>query len=188
MIATDRIQAMAAADGTFFNGYFGEFNAKLRTPLRVNIMSGVMSTVFVIASAYYVEGDGAALFAVVLYCAISTLLVSYLTIVPALMKLKRTRSDVFRAYQVPGGNTGFQILGWIVLIYIIIGSVVALLPGVLERALGQEYDYNEIWGTSEANVLGFTLATFVIVVLLGIAGYLGGGRVRAGEVTDALND
>ena len=44
MIATDRIQAMAAADGTFFNGYFGEFNAKLGTPLRVNIMSGVMST------------------------------------------------------------------------------------------------------------------------------------------------
>lgn len=185
MIATDRIQAMAAADGTFFNGYFGEFNERFGTPLRVNIMSGVMSTIFVIMSAVYVEGDSAALYSVVLYCAISTLLVSYLAIVPALMKLKRTRPEVHRPYQVPGGNTGFQILALLMLIYIIIGSIVALLPGGLERLLGIGYDYQEIWGTSGANVIGFTVATFGLVVLLGIAGYLGGGRVRSGEITDA---
>lgn len=188
MIATDRIQAMAAADGTFFNGYFGEFNEKLGTPLRVNIMSGVMSTIFVVASSLYVEGDSAAIFSVVLYCAISTLLVSYLTIIPALMVLKTRYPQVRRTYVVPGGTAGFQLMSALVLIYIVIGSVVALFPGLLERALGIEYDYLEIWGTTQGNVLGFTLGTFVIVVLLGVAGYLGGGRVRANLVTDATND
>lgn len=188
MIATDRIQAMAAADGTFFRGYFGEFNEKLGTPLRVNLMSGVMSTIFVVAATSIVEGDAAALFNVVLFCAVSTLLVSYLAIVPALMKLKRIYPDVPRAYEVPGGKLGFHILGWIVLLYIIIGTVVALAPGLIEGILGIEYNYLDIWGTTQANVLGFTLGTFGIVVLIGIVGYLGAGKVRANLVSDASND
>ncbi|MTB10082.1 MAG: amino acid permease, partial [Actinobacteria bacterium] len=178
MIATDRIQAMAAADGTFFSGYFGEFNEKLGTPLRVNILSGVMSTVFVVAASLLVEGDAAVLFSVVLFCVISTLLVSYLTIIPALMKLKRIYPDVPRSYQVPGGSRGFHILGSLVMAYIVIGSIVALFPGTLETALGMEYDYTEIWGTTQGAVLGFTLGTFVIVVLIGVIGYLGAGKVR----------
>jgi amino acid transporter len=178
MIATDRIQAMAAADGTFFNGYFGEFNEKLGTPLRVNILSGVMSTVFVVAATLLVEGDAAVLFSVVLFCAISTLLVSYLTIIPALMKLKRIYPDVPRSYQVPGGTRGFHILGSLVMAYIVIGSIVALFPGILESALGMEYDYAEIWGTTQGAVMGFTLGTFAVVVLIGVVGYLGAGKVR----------
>jgi amino acid transporter len=178
MIATDRIQAMAAADGTFFSGYFGEFNEKLGTPLRMNLMSGVMSTVFVVAATLLVEGDAAVLFSVVLFCAISTLLVSYLTIIPAIMKLKRIYPDVPRSYQVPGGSRGFHILGSLVMAYIVIGSIVALFPGTLETALGMEYDYAEIWGTTQGAVLGFTLGTFAVVVLLGVVGYLGAGKVR----------
>ena len=178
MIATDRIQAMAAADGTFFSGYFGEFNEKLGTPLRMNLMSGVMSTVFVVAATLLVEGDAAVLFNVVLFCAISTLLVSYLAIIPALIKLKRIYPDVPRTYQVPGGTKGFNVLAFVVLAYIIIGSIVALFPGTLETVLGMEYDYTEIWGTSQGSVLGFTLGTFAIVVLIGVIGYLGAGKVR----------
>jgi amino acid transporter len=178
MIATDRIQAMAAADGTFFGGYFGEFNAKLGTPLRVNMMSGVMSTIFVVAATKLVEGDAAVLFGVVLFCAISTLLVSYLAIVPALIKLKRIYPDVPRAYVVPGGDRGFKILGYLVMFYITVGSIVALFPGLLETVFGLDYNYLDIWGTSKANVLGFTLGTFAVVVLLGIVGYLGAGKVR----------
>ncbi len=178
MIATDRIQAMAAADGTFFSGYFGEFNQKLGTPLRMNLLSGVMSSVFVVAATLLVEGDAAVLFSVVLFCAISTLLVSYITIIPALMKLKRIYPDVPRSYQVPGGSRGFHILGILVYVYIIIGSIVALFPGTLESALGMEYDYAEIWGTTQGAVMGFTLGTFAIVVLIGVLGYLGAGKVR----------
>ena len=188
MIATDRIQAMAAADGTFFGGYFGEFNEKLGTPLRVNILSGVTSTIFVVAASKLVEGDAAALFAVVLYCAISTLLVSYVIIIPALITLKRKYPNVNRTYTVPGGDTGFTILGGLVFLYIAIGSFIALAPGVLEGLFGIEYSYDDIWGTSKANVLGYTLGTFAIVILIAVVAYLGAGRVRANLVSDTSND
>ena len=114
----------------------------------------------------------------VLFCAISTLLVSYLAIIPALIKLKRIYPDVPRSYQVPGGSKGFNVLAFVVFAYIIIGSIVALFPGTLETVLGMEYDYTEIWGTSQGSVLGFTLGTFAIVVLIGVLGYLGAGKVR----------
>ncbi|CAB4344377.1 MAG: amino acid permease [Actinobacteria bacterium] len=185
MISTDRIQAMAAADGAFFGGYFGEFNRKLGTPLRVNILSGVTSSIFVIAATLLVEGSVATLFAIVLFCAISTLLVSYIIIIPSVVKLKRIYPDVPRAFSVPGGLTGFRILAGIVLFYITIGSIVALLPGVLENLLGLGYDYQEIWGSSAASVIGFTFGTFVVVIMLSVVGYFGGARVRADLVTES---
>ena len=45
MIGSDRIQAVAAYDGSFFP-FFGVFNRKLGTPVRVNVMSGIASSVF----------------------------------------------------------------------------------------------------------------------------------------------
>jgi glutamate:GABA antiporter len=43
MIASDRVQAMAAADGAFPR-WFGAFHPKLNTPLRGNILSGVVAS------------------------------------------------------------------------------------------------------------------------------------------------
>ena len=188
MIATDRIQAMAAADGTFFSGYFGEFNEKLGTPLRVNILSGVTSTVFIAAAMTLVNGSVAAVFAVVLTCAITTLLVSYIVIVPALMKLKRVYHDVPRTYVVPGGNLGFQLLGGIVTIYILIGSIASLFPGVLEGLFGISYSFEDTWGVTQVGFEIFTLGTLGVVIVIGILGYAFAGKVRAGEVTDSSND
>ena len=45
MIGSDRIQAVAAYDGAFFP-FFGVFNRKLGTPVRVNVLSGIVSTAF----------------------------------------------------------------------------------------------------------------------------------------------
>lgn len=178
MMATDRIQAMAAADGSFFGGWFGEFNAKYGTPLRINILSGVMSTIFVAAAMTLVDGDAASIFTVVLVCAISTLLVSYIIIIPSVMKLNRTRRDVERAYEVPGGVRGFQITGSILFIYICIGSIGVVFPGTLESVFGIEYNFEDIWGMSRGNVQLFTAGTMAVVILVAIAGYVGGKKLR----------
>lgn len=180
MMATDRIQAIASADGAFFSGWFGQFSEKYGTPVRVNILSGFMSTAFLIAAMTIVEGDAASIFAVVLVCAISTLLVSYTIILPSVMKLNRTRRDVVRPYQVPGGVRGFQILGSILFIYICIGSIGVVFPGTLEGIFGLEYDFQEIWGMARADVQLFTAGTMLVVIIIAIAGYAGGKKVRAG--------
>ncbi|MDR6416966.1 hypothetical protein [Pseudarthrobacter sulfonivorans] len=44
MIISGRMQAMAAADGSFFGGFFGRFHPKLRMPIRVNTLSGVVGS------------------------------------------------------------------------------------------------------------------------------------------------
>lgn len=189
MIATDRIQAMAAADGTFFGKFFGEFHEKLGTPLRVNILSGVMSTVFIVAAMTLVEGDAGAIFGVVLTCAITTLLVSYVVIIPAIMKLNASYPEVPRTYTVPGGTKGFQILGAVLFVYILIGSVAALFPGVLEGLFGLDYDFLEVWGVDRTQFEIFTLGTLVVVIVIGLVGYYFGRNLRANLVAgDAQPD
>jgi amino acid transporter len=178
MMATDRIQAIAAADGSFFNGWFGEFSAKFGTPVRVNLLSGAMSSAFLVAAMTLVNGDAASIFTVVLVCAISTLLVSYIIIIPSVMKLNRTRRDVVRPYEVPGGVRGFQVIGSILFLYICIGSIGVVFPGTLESVFGIEYNFQEIWGMARADVQLFTAGTMLVVILISIAGYVGGKKLR----------
>lgn len=179
MIVTDRMQAMAAADGAFFGGYFGVFSERLHTPVRMNMLSGVVSTVFMIAAMQLTEGDAAAIFATVLIIAITTLLLSYLIILPAVMRLRTKYPHVPRPYEVPGGAGGFRILGILALLWIILGSWVALFPGTLESVFGIDYPFADIWGLSRTTFEVFTLGTMAVVILIGVLGYLGGAKLRA---------
>src|SRR5712691_5059590 len=79
MIGSDRIQAVAAYDGAFFP-FFGVFNRKLGTPVRVNVLSGIASSVFSIVGLAAFNGATDSRFTTVLYIAISTTLISYLWI------------------------------------------------------------------------------------------------------------
>lgn len=179
MMATDRMQAMAAADGAFFGGFFGEFHEKLGTPVRMNILSGVVSTVFAIAAMTLVEGTTASVFVVVLTVAVSTLLISYLIIIPAIMKLRADFPDVPRPYRVPGGATGFYVLASVVLCFIALGSWVAVFPGTIEGLFGLEYSFADVWGVSQLNFEVFTVGTLIIVILIAVTGYHRGRGVRA---------
>ncbi len=184
MMATDRIQAMAAADGAFMNGWFGEFNERFGTPIRVNMLSGVMASAFLIAGMKIVNGDAGAIFKVVLSCAVSTLLVSYLIIIPAVMKLNRSYPEVERPFVSPGGRRGFQIMGFVVFAYILLGSIGVVFPGTIEGLFGISYDFKEIWGLTRGQVEAFTLGTIVIDLLVGILGYALAKNVRKSLATE----
>ena len=182
-MATDRIQAMAAADGAFMNGWFGEFSERFGTPMRVNMLSGVMASIFLIAGMRIVNGNAGAIFKVVLSCAVSTLLVSYLLIIPAIMKLNRSHPEVHRPFITPGGRRGFQIMGTVVLIYILLGSIGVLFPGTIEGLFGISYNFNDVWGLTRGQVEAFTLGTIVIDLLVGLAGYALAKNVRRSLVS-----
>src|SRR6478735_1896219 len=118
MIGSDRIQAVAAYDGAFFP-FFGVFNSKLGTPVRVNVLSGIASTIFMVVAVSQLKGGGAAAaFNVVLTIAISTTLISYLWIFPAALKLRYSHPEVARPYRVPWGNTGMWLATGIVTFWI----------------------------------------------------------------------
>ena len=160
MIISDRMQAMAAADGAFFGGFFGRFHPQLGTPVRVNLLSGTVATVFCLV-AMQVTGSSAAIFGVVLSISISTFLLSYVIAIPAAVRLRTRFPEVPRPFRVPTGNTGFRILGGLCFAWVALGSWVAVFPGTLERLFGLDYDFEETWGVSQAAFELFTLGTLV---------------------------
>lgn len=55
MMGSDRIQAVAGYDGAFI-GWFGVFSESLGTPVRVNVMSGITSTLFMVGAVNLLQG------------------------------------------------------------------------------------------------------------------------------------
>ncbi len=173
MVATDRMQAVAGADGAF-PAYFGRFSPRFGTPLRVNIASGVIATVFMTAALVILsgaDGDAGSLFMVVLVMATTTLLISYLVIVPTMLALRRRYPDTPRPYRVPFGWAGAWIVTIIVMFWIALGTIVAVAPGAIEGMLGLDYDFVDIWGLDQVRVEAFTVGTLVILAVTALAGY-----------------
>jgi amino acid transporter len=181
MMGSDRIQAVAAYDGAFI-GWFGVFNERLGTPVRVNMLSGVTSTIFMVAAVKLLSGSEADTFTVVLYMAISTTLVSYILIFPALIKLRYSQPDVPRVFMVPGGKAGLWLVGGICTLWTLMGSWVAIFPDTLERVFNASYPFVDTWGVSRLRFEVFTLGTLGIVIAFAIVGYILGAPVRSRSV------
>jgi glutamate:GABA antiporter len=177
MIISDRMQAIAAADGAFFGGFFGRFHRRLGTPVRVNVLSGVVSTSFMLV-AMQVTGTSAAVFAVVLSISISTFLLSYLLVIPAAVRLRKLYPEIERPFRVPVTDRVFAALGYLSFAWVLLGSWVAVFPGTLERLFGLDYDFQEVWGVSQLEFETFTLGTLGFLLILGVVGYVRAARVR----------
>ncbi|GAB7029446.1 APC family permease [Streptomyces sp. NPDC021749] len=172
MIVADRMQAMAAADGGFFTRALGAFHPRLGTPVRMNLLSGVTATVFMAASMNLANGDASAIFGVVLTVAITTLLLSYIAVVPALLALRLHHRAAPRPYRVPFGTRGFTVATLLVYAWILLGCWVALFPGTLEQLVGLRYDFRATWGVSRLAFEAFTLGTVAVLLAVAAAGYL----------------
>ncbi|WP_028933119.1 APC family permease [Pseudonocardia spinosispora] len=177
MIISDRVQAIAAADGAFFGGFFGRFHPRLGTPVRVNLLSGVVSTTFLLV-AMQMSGDNVAVFAVVLSISISTFLLSYLLVIPAAVRLRWRYPDVERPFRVPVTDGGFAVLGALSFAWVLLGSWVTVFPGSLEALFGLDYDFRAQWGVSRTQFEALTLGTLAALLVLGVVGYLRGARIR----------
>ncbi len=178
MIGSDRIQAVASYDGAFIP-FFGVFNRKLGTPVRVNVLSGIASSVFCIAGIYLLRHQSTAnAFTVVLDIAISTTLISYLWIFPAALKLRYTHPDVHRPYRHPWGMPGIWVSTLLVTFWIALGSYEAVFPDTLERLFGVGYGFKDSWGVGQAKFEALTLGTLAVILVVALIGYALGARVR----------
>lgn len=185
MMGSDRIQAVAAYDGAFL-GWFGRFNKFFGTPVRVNVMSGVVSTIFMLAAQHFATGSASDTFTVVLYLATSTTLLSYLLIFPTVIKLRYSHPEVPRPYRLPFGMVGVWTAGILCTAWMVLGSWVALFPGVLEKhVFGLPYSIEDNYGVSRARFEIFTLGTLAIIVVVGVVGYALGAPVRNAVVTES---
>jgi glutamate:GABA antiporter len=179
MIGSDRIQAVASYDGAFIP-YFGVFNRRLGTPVRVNVLSGITASVFSIVAISLLKNQGtAAAFTVVLDIAISTTLLSYLWIFPAALRLRYTHPHVTRPFRHPWGMAGIWISTILVTGWILLGSWVAVFPDTLERLFNVGYAFKDSWGVTQGVFEALTLGTLGVIVGIGLIGYWFGRDVRA---------
>jgi amino acid transporter len=178
MIGSDRVLAVAAYDGGFFR-YFGIFSKRLGTPVRVNIFSGITSTVFMVAAVLLLKsGSTADAFAIVLTIAISTTLISYLWVFPTAVKLRYAMPHVHRPYRVPGGTPGIWCATALITFWVALGSWVAVFPGTLEQLLGLDYDFKDEWGVTQLKYTVLTFGTLGLIALVALLGYWSARDVR----------
>jgi amino acid transporter len=181
MMGSDRVLAAVGMDGTFPR-YFGVISERFGTPVRVNLMSGVVATVFAIVAINLASGDSATTFEIVLTIAISTVLLSYLVIYPSAIRLRRLYPDTERPFRVPGGNTGMWACTLLATGFIALGSWVAVFPSTLEKLLGVEYDFEDTWGVSQAHFEALTLGTLAVITVIAVALLTLGARERRRDV------
>jgi amino acid transporter len=181
MIGSDRVLAVAAYDGAWAP-WFGKFSARLGTPVRVNTMSGVLSTVFLLFALNLLSGSNANSFAVVLALTTSTTLLSYVMIFPTGWLLRRRYPGVHRPYQAPMmGLCVALCTAWMTL-----GAWAAFVPGTIERTLGFSYDYQEIWGVSFARYEVISAGILILIAVLSVIGYALAAPVRASSIELSL--
>jgi amino acid transporter len=181
IMGSDRTLAVSCYDGAGPR-WFGKFSARFGTPLRVNVLSGVISTAVFVAATEITGGNALKFFSVALALAISTTLISYLGIFPAAWVLRVKRPLDSRPYKTPM----LPLMTILSMVAIVFCTVETFFPGLGDSWFGSAYlPSGGQWKTKEKWLYTFTE---VIPVLLFLAVALGfwyaGKRHRERELRE----
>src|SRR6201996_8516410 len=134
IMGSDRALAVSCYDGAGPRS-LGVISARFGTPVRVNIFSGIVATIIVILAETITSGNAAKYFGAVLGVTISTTLISYLGIYPAVWKLRRSHPHVERPYRMPW----MKPLTVILVLLIVIATIQLVAPGLGDSWFGANY-------------------------------------------------
>jgi len=183
IIGSDRDLAVAAYDGAGPRA-LGRFSKRFGTPVPVNLLSGLLATSVMVLAFVLTHGNAAKYFSAVLAVAISTTLISYIAIYPALIKLRYSHPEVPRPYRIPGpGNVGAWIVGLLVSGWVILASIALLWPG-----FGTSNPNSSLPAGFAGQRLQYELSQFLPLLFLAVVGvifYFAGKRTRQ-EVASPL--
>jgi len=183
IMGADRAQAVACYDGAGPR-ILGRFSRRYGTPVAVNALSGIISSLFMILAFLLTSGSTAKYFSAALGLAISTTTISYLAIFPALYLLRRKLPNVHRPYRAPWGNGGALLLSCLTFFWSALATAALLWPGLgqsnPDAALPSGFE-GERWQYEASQLI--PLACFI---LLGVVFYWLGAPTRRKEVTVPL--
>ena len=129
IMGADRAQAVACYDGAGPR-ILGTFSKRYGTPIAVNALSGIISSLFMILAFQLTSGSTAQYFSAALGLAISTTTIAYLAIFPALYLLRRKLPHVHRPYRVPFGEAGALIISVLTFGWALLATAALLWPGL----------------------------------------------------------
>jgi len=134
IMGSDRALAVSCYDGSGPR-FLGVIHAKLGTPVRVNVFSGIVASIVVVLATQITSGNAAKYFDAVLGVTISTTLISYLLIYPALWKLRRSHPAVARPFRMPL----YRFLTVVLMVLVAIASVQLIAPGLGDSWFGSNF-------------------------------------------------
>ena len=134
IMGSDRALAVSCYDGAGPR-FLGVINARFGTPVRVNVFSGIVATIVAILAQQITSGNAAKYFDAVLGVTISTTLISYLLIYPALWKLRRSHPDTPRPFKMPA----YRPLTVLIMLLVFIASVQLIAPGLGDHWFGSDF-------------------------------------------------
>ncbi|HEX4091442.1 MAG TPA: APC family permease [Trebonia sp.] len=178
IMGSDRAMAVSCYDGAGPR-FLGVIDAKFGTPVRVNVFSGIVSSVVVVLSLELTNGNAAKYFGAVLGVTISTTLISYLLIYPALWKLRISHPQVPRPFRMPLART----LTVILMLLVAIASVQLIAPGAGYHWFGSDFAPDG-WGYNERFTYLWTeLIPVLVFIGIGVLFWWLGRNTRAQVVT-----
>ena len=174
IMGSDRALAVSCYDGAGPRP-LGVINARYGTPVRVNVFSGLVATGVVVLAHEITSGNAAKYFNAVLGVTISTTLISYLLIYPALWKLRRSHPGVPRPFRMPA----YRVLTIILMVLVAVATVQLIAPGLGDSWFGSSFlPFN--WTYAERFTYLWTeLIPVLVFIAIGVLFWWLGRRTRA---------
>jgi amino acid transporter len=182
LIGSDRAQAVAGYDGAAPRA-FGYFSRRLGTPIVVNLVSGVVSTLVLVLTLTLTSGNTAKYFSATLGVVISMVTMVYLLIFPSVIKLRYSHPDVPRPYRIPWGKFGLWAAGILTTAWCALTTIAIIYPGI-----GTAHPDDSLPEGFEHQRLEYTLSQvipLVVMILIGLLFYALGAPTRRQAARDA---
>lgn len=179
IMGSDRALAVSGYDGAAPR-WLGQISETHGTPVRVNVVSGILSTIVVVLAHEISGGDAAKYFGAILGIAVSTTLISYIAIFPALWRLRITHPDHPRPYRAPWAPfLSILLTGWV-----IFATVQLLMPGLGIDWFSDEFRPDGWLVEERGSYLMLELIPLVVFILVGVIFYFTGTSTREEKAVD----
>ncbi len=173
IMGSDRALAVSCYDGAGPRS-LGVINARYGTPVRVNVFSGIVASVVVVLAHQITSGNAAKYFDAVLGVTISTTLISYLLIYPALWKLRRSHPETPRPFRMPW----YRPLTVVLMILVAIATVQLIAPGLGSTWFGSDFRPESWTFAQRFTYLWTELIPVLIFIVIGTLFWWLGRRTR----------
>jgi amino acid transporter len=164
IMGASRSQAIACLDGAG-PASLGRFSRRLGTPLRMNVLSGLVATATCLGAFALSHGDAGRYFSAALALAISTTAVAYVAIFPTVVRLRRSHPHVPRPFRIPGGSPG----AWLCAV-LATGATALACASLLWPGLGTPSPDAALPAGFAGDRLGYEVSQAVPLALLLLAG------------------
>ncbi len=129
IMGAGRAQAAACLDGGGPR-WLGRISERTGVPVTMGVVSGGVSLATMLAMLHVADGDGQRFFSVALSSAISMVILAYLFVFPAFLKLRYSQADLPRPFRAPGGRLGAVIITMFATGWTLLAACCLLWPGI----------------------------------------------------------